>query len=101
MKVGKIMTTIGIRAAKMLGVKPQELVKALNTRTRPAMEGFGELMKTNGALTQLGQDVYQAEKKAFGAKNLTDYLKALVEEFKDPNLTFIEPFNTWLKKIAK
>ena len=28
------MSTIGIRAAKALGVKPQELVKALNAQDR-------------------------------------------------------------------
>lgn len=33
------MSTIGVRAAEILGVKPQELVKALNTCTRPAMNG--------------------------------------------------------------
>jgi predicted transcriptional regulator with HTH domain len=95
------MTTIGVRAAKMLGVKPQELVKALNTNTRPAMNGQGALMRTNGALTQLGQDVYQAEKKAFGAKNLTEYMKVVVERFKNPNVKYFEPFNTWLSKVAK
>jgi hypothetical protein len=97
----EIMSTIGIRASKMLGVKPQELVKALNTHTTPAMNGQGALMKSNGALTQLGQDIYQAEKKAFGAKNLTEYLKAVVENFKKPNVKYFEPFNAMISKIAK
>ncbi len=95
------MTTIGVRAAKILGVKPQELVKALNTHTRQAMNGQGALMKPNGALTQLGQDIYQAEKKAVGAKNLTEYIQATIENFKQPGVKFFEPFNTMLGKIAK
>lgn len=95
------MSTIGIRAAKILGVKPQELVKALNTHTRPAMNGQGALMKSNGALTPLGQDIYQAEKKALGAKNLTEYLKAQIEHYKQPGVKIFEPFNTMLSKIAK
>lgn len=95
------MSTIGIRAAKALGVKPQELVRVLNTYTRPAMNGQGALMKPNGALTQLGQDIYQAEKKALGAKNLKEYLKALTERYKQPGVKFLEPFNIMLSKIAK
>ncbi len=95
------MSTIGVRAAKFLGVKPQELVKALNTCTRPAMNGQGALMKPNGALTQLGQDVYQAEKKALGAKNLREYLKAVIEHYKQPGVKLFEPFNTMLGKIVK
>ena len=41
------------------------------------MNGQGALMKSNGALTPLGRDVYQYGKKLLGAKNLQEYLKAL------------------------
>ena len=85
------MSTIGVRAAKELNIPLKQLVKTLNTQTN-----FGpvKLMKSNGVLTQLGNDVYQAEKAATGTKSLHPYIDALKARAEG----MIEPFRTLLTK---
>lgn len=85
------MPTIGVRAAKELGIPLKELVNILNTKTK-----FGKtmLMNKNGSLTQLGKDVYEADKASTGTKSLHPYLDALRAQAD----RFIEPFKTILKK---
>lgn len=86
-----IMPTIGVRAAKELGIPLKQLVNTLNTRTN-----FGKtmLMNKNGSLTQLGKDVYEAEKASTGTKSLHLYIDALRAKAD----MLIEPFKTLLKK---
>ena len=85
------MPTIGVRAAKELGIPLKELVNTLNTRTN---SGKTMLMNKNGSLTQLGKDVYEAEKASTGTKSLHPYLDALRAKAD----MLIEPFKTLLKK---
>lgn len=50
---------------------------------------MGALIKPNGALTQLGQDIYQTEKKALGAKNLVEYIEAIIERYKQSGVKYL------------
>ena len=52
------------------------------------------LMNKNGSLTQLGKDVYEAEKASTGTKSLHLYIDALRAKAD----MLIEPFKTLLKK---
>ncbi len=86
-----IMSTIGVRAAKELGIPLKKLVNTLNTQTNL---GKTELMKASGALTPLGKDVYNAEKAALGVKSLHPYIDALRAKAEH----LIEPFKSMLQK---
>ncbi|MBR5554381.1 hypothetical protein IKU74_00030 [bacterium] len=87
------MSTIGFRAAKMLGVKPKELVNIMNNQA--IRRGHSTpWLKPNGALTDVGKGIYQNEKNSFGAKNLKEYLSAIANYSKTHKLD--EPFNKLL-----
>ena len=90
------MTTIGVRAAEELGIPLKELVAIVNThaRKRCAYGISADWMKTNGALTPLGKDVYQNEKALTNTKSLHPYLDAIRKRAE--NLT--APFNRLLAR---
>lgn len=85
------MSTIGVRAAKELGIPLKRLVNVLNTQTNL---GKVELMKANGALTQLGKDLYQKQKVLTNTKSLHPYIDALRNKAQQ----LIEPFKSILQK---
>ena len=90
------MPTIGVRAAKMLGVTKNNLVEIMNKQA--VKRGSSTpWMKATGALTDAGQSVYKAEKSIYGAKNLKEYLSAITHEAKFKK--FEEPFDKLLDII--
>ena len=87
------MSTIGRRAAMFLGTSRRNLVEIMNNQAirRGSSQPW---MKANGALTDAGRGVYEAEKSIYNAKNLKEYLSAVVKEAKVRQ--FEEPFDRLL-----
>lgn len=91
------MATIGRTAGKMIGLSTEKVVNMMNCQA--VKKGSAAWLKKNGALTEVGKDVYHSEKTIYKAKNLKEYLQNLVQAAKTQK--FAEPFDTILKNLGK